>query len=837
MHQSLPAHAPSYKHLGFWGIILISGILTYVAFSFYSLRNVIVSKDEVAFDHSQKLLDAETLSLKAEKKVASSRGFLLFGEIEMLRKMDEAHKEFIHYLEELKKSKLSPQGLALLETVEKAEEEHHQVLLELIQRKALLKEPEKFQDFFTERLVPRRVRLESALEAFENHKRKILDESRKESVSSAARALNYSFFLGVITFITIPLMGFFLYQSLRGQKKALEQAETAADRFYDLVNHLDHSIVWEGEAAPFAFTFVSERAQFLIGVSGKEWEKNTQSFFDRIPADQHAEIKETFLLAKNTLSDQRCVHQMITSENKLIWVQTGVHPKRKAQGEVKFYGLIMDITPLKEAKDKLQTIQQQFQSIMENAPSLIYMKDSQGKYLFCNKQVEKFLNLRADQIVERLDSDILSPDNIEQVHKIDRLVMETGEAIKDEEIFTINHTKTTFLTTKFPLRNIGGEIYGVCGIATDITEQKEALEAYKDSEERLDLALRGSGMGIWDWDVRHHHLIWNDNTYHMFNYPLNYTLQGFSSFEQRIHPEDRELVLKALNDSMENKKDFRAEFRIIWSNGSIRTIMSLGRAIYDNENKPCRVVGVVVDITERKNFEKSLENAVRVREEVLAVVSHDLRNPLGVMLMSAGLVDRKAPDDEFGHWVRIQVAKITKAGERMNNLIEDLLNLAKLEAGHFHLERKSFTVDSLLDDVYETAYLQAREHSVVLTKKNESKGIRVLVDQAQIIRVLHNLVGNALKFTPADGQILMEVRNSKTHVIFTVQDTGPGIADHHLPHVFDRFWQAQGTSHKGTGLGLAISKGIIEAHGGSIWAESRFGQGAKFSFTLPILGS
>ncbi len=228
--------------------------------------------------------------------------------------------------------------------------------------------------------------------------------------------------------------------------------------------------------------------------------------------------------------------------------------------------------------------------------------------------------------------------------------------------------------------------------------------------------------------------------------------------------------------------------------------------------------------------------AVRTREEVLAVVSHDLKNPLGTISLSANLLTRSAPEGEPGARVRRHADTIQRSAQRMDHLIRDLLDMASLREGKLTIERREHPVGQLIDEALALLEPLAEEKSLELQARVRGRDTRLLCDPHRIFQVLSNLVGNALKFTPAAGRVEVRAEPQGPEVRFAVQDSGPGIPRDRLPHIFDPYWQAKETARHGTGLGLYIARGIVEAHGGRLWVESEPGQGSTFFFTLPVAG-
>ena len=225
--------------------------------------------------------------------------------------------------------------------------------------------------------------------------------------------------------------------------------------------------------------------------------------------------------------------------------------------------------------------------------------------------------------------------------------------------------------------------------------------------------------------------------------------------------------------------------------------------------------------------------AVRTREEVLAVVSHDLKNPLGSIALSTQLLRRLIPSGEEGERMRNHARTIERSVERMDRLIRDLLDMASIQAGQLKLDQARYEVGELVREGLLLLEPLAIEKRIELRTWLPRERYWVCCDRERVFQVLSNLVGNALKFTPEGGTVTVVVEPEGDFVRFSIQDTGPGIPPEALPHLFEPFWQAKDTARMGTGLGLTISRGIVETHGGWLEVESAPGLGSTFSFTLP----
>jgi PAS domain S-box-containing protein len=230
------------------------------------------------------------------------------------------------------------------------------------------------------------------------------------------------------------------------------------------------------------------------------------------------------------------------------------------------------------------------------------------------------------------------------------------------------------------------------------------------------------------------------------------------------------------------------------------------------------------------------QEAVRVREDLLAIVSHDLRNPLGVVLASSSLLLKSSLPPEKEERARRQIEAIQRAANRMNRLIRDLLDFASIQEGRLSVNLHPHDAAVIVGEVLEALEPLAAPKALRLVHDTGAE-LRVSCDHDRVVQLFSNVVGNAIKFTPEGGTITVRATRQGGDVRFAVVDTGPGISAEERPHVFDRYYQARRKNRDGIGLGLSIARGIVEAHGGRIWVESEEGKGSTFFFTLPSVGA
>jgi signal transduction histidine kinase len=243
-----------------------------------------------------------------------------------------------------------------------------------------------------------------------------------------------------------------------------------------------------------------------------------------------------------------------------------------------------------------------------------------------------------------------------------------------------------------------------------------------------------------------------------------------------------------------------------------------------------RIAAVAID---NARLYRQAQDALRARDQILRVVAHDLRSPISAVISGVDLLLEDGPadlrDGPLGRSLRL----VRSSAEHAARMIEDLLDLSRMESGRLSLDTAFIPAAPLLREAIATHRRTAEARGITLRGEASDALPRVAADEGRVFQVLGNLLGNALKFTPRGGRVDVGAAADGAEVRWWVADTGPGIAPDDLPHLFDAFWQARRGDRRGLGLGLAIVKGIVEAHGGRAWAESTLGEGTRVTFTLP----
>jgi signal transduction histidine kinase/ActR/RegA family two-component response regulator len=319
-----------------------------------------------------------------------------------------------------------------------------------------------------------------------------------------------------------------------------------------------------------------------------------------------------------------------------------------------------------------------------------------------------------------------------------------------------------------------------------------------------------------------------------FSSALGEQLAGASANEG-----DALLVSSALNDmpigEALHSKGMRRHYclKLLDGNNLIgAAVMSAreGRELSDDDQSFLQVLGSrAASAISQAVSRDALRSEIAAREGVLAVVAHDLKNPVHVISLTAGGMLRRMPDAAS----RRPIERIIRAADRAERLLRDLSEVSAIESGRFSIEQRYVEPADLILSALESQQGLAQDASVIIGTDLSPELPSIEADEERLLEVLENLIGNAVKFTGSGGSITLGAARRDEEILFWVKDNGSGISPEELPHVFDRFWQAKKSQRRGTGLGLTICKGIVEAHGGQIWAESAPNQGTTMFFTIP----
>ena len=514
-------------------------------------------------------------------------------------------------------------------------------------------------------------------------------------------------------------------------------------------------------------------------------------------------------------------------------------------------GSTRDITERKRAEEALRESESRFRQLADTMPQIVWVTRPDGYHEYYNRRWYDYIGCTPEECHGHGWNAPLHPDDRQR--SIDRweFALRTGEPYEIEYRFRSKEGEYRwFLARALPVRDHDGRVVRWFGTCTDIEGMKrsEALlregEArYRDAEralranqERLLAALSASDTGTFRWEPETGDFLeFDDNLKGLFGLAPEHPIRATDDFFGRVHPEDR-TGLEAAVDRSRRGEDFEMEFRVVLPDGCVRWLYDRGKMVRDGGGRPAYLVGACTDITKRKRVEEALQDADRRKDEFLATLAHELRNPLAPIRNALHLM--KGAGGE-GEGFEAERAMAERNVVHLTRLIDDLMDVARIGRGKIELQKEVVDLATIVLQAVETArpLIDGRLHE--LTVALPEGAIRVDADPTRLEQVLWNLLNNSAKYTGPGGQIRLGVEPDGDEAVVRVRDTGVGIEAEMLPRVFDMFVQVgehRGHDQGGLGIGLSLVKTLVEMHGGSITASSDGpGKGSEFVVRLPLL--
>ncbi len=380
-----------------------------------------------------------------------------------------------------------------------------------------------------------------------------------------------------------------------------------------------------------------------------------------------------------------------------------------------------------------------------------------------------------------------------------------------------------------------GNLRGGFGITQDITDIKAAEQALRDSEARLQLATEIGRSGTWDWNLHSGELIWSRGHYEILGYRVGEVQPGYQAWVERVHRDDRARVEAEIRRSMQERVDYVVEFRVVWPDASTHWMSSRGRYEYDQDGSCRRMIGVMADITTFKQAELALREADQRKDEFLAMLAHELRNPLAPIRNAAHVLGRLDLAEPRLRWAQ---DIIERQVSHLAHLVDELLDVSRIVQGKIVLKKTRIELSDLIRQACESVQpiMSAKGHRFDVHMP--AAPVVLEGDLVRLVQILQNLLNNAAKYTPDCGCIELLGRLLESEIEIEVRDNGMGISAELLPVVFDLFRQGNRTldrSQGGLGIGLTLVRQLVRLHGGQVSASSRGpGQGASFIVRLPL---
>lgn len=379
-------------------------------------------------------------------------------------------------------------------------------------------------------------------------------------------------------------------------------------------------------------------------------------------------------------------------------------------------------------------------------------------------------------------------------------------------------------------------------IARDITQKKLEAMLLAKSEALLSEAESIAHFGSWEYDVHSNLITWSKELYRIYDVNPEETVPTIELINSMLKPEDTEYFMKTVEKAINEGTPYNIELEIHTPAGNLKIIEGRGRPVYNTEGKVIKLVGTAMDITEKKMAQRKLEQYLEELKELNAtkdrffsIIAHDLKNPFGALKNLSDILYSMYND--FSEEERLEIiSEMYKSSNKLYELLENLLTWSRSQRGTIQFNPEETNLKLITNNCVELLKKSANNKSIKL-QDEVSEELVVNCDVNMITTVVRNLITNAIKFTPENGEITVFAEKTENEVIVAVRDTGIGISDEDKQILFriDVHHTTIGTSQeKGTGLGLILCKEFVEKHGGKIWVESEIGKGSTFKFTIPI---
>ncbi|MFH7029641.1 MAG: PAS domain S-box protein [Heteroscytonema crispum UTEX LB 1556] len=634
--------------------------------------------------------------------------------------------------------------------------------------------------------------------------------------------------------------------------EALRRSEAKFQRLAANVPGVIYQYILHADGSD-AFTYISPKCQEIYEYSAEELLQDFSIVWRMIHPDDVEYVSNANAISSQRLETFDVEFRLIPPSGNLKWIHTISQPERQSNGDTIFDGLVMDITERKQAEEALRQSLAILNAVNAATPTLIYVKDTQGRAVMANPATINLIGKPEAEVIGYRDVDFhINQDTALAIVENDRLVMDTGQVQVFEETLEFPKGTRTFISTKSPYRNEQGNIIGLIGVSTDITERKRAEEIIKQSEALFRGVFESDLIGILFWNIQGQITDANDTFVRMTGYTRE-EMQAGQIYDREITPpEYHELDAEKFEILQTSGSYSPVEKEYICKDGS-RIPILLGCAFLPGFTD--RGVAFVLDISEQKRLQQEWERllveaqaareeavvANRTKDEFLAVVSHELRSPLNSILGWAKLLQTRTFDQAT---TKRALETIERNAKAQSQLIEDLLDISRMIKGNLRLQLAPVNLANVIQTSIDIVSPAALAKQIQIEFFSHTTASEVSGDFNRLQQIVINLLTNAIKFTPNGGRVEIQLSNQEngkeSNAQIQVTDTGKGISPDFLPYVFERFRQASSTSTRakdGLGLGLAIVRNLVELHGGIVTAASPGeGLGATFTVRLPLLG-
>jgi PAS domain S-box-containing protein len=636
-----------------------------------------------------------------------------------------------------------------------------------------------------------------------------------------------------------------IMRDLRGQKRVEALLANVAQHVRGMLYQFHRTA--DGVSS---FPYASPGAFELYGLSPEELRTDPKRLKSRIHAADLERVVAEINKSQEQLTTWSVEYRYLALDGSIHWHRGESTPVRLSDGSTLWHGFIHDATQEHVYAYELAQSKLQFEQAIAALDHGFAMYDVDEKLIVCNdayagiygisdktRQLRpKYEDLIRMTIAENPAARLLLPNGVTFEQWISQRLLEFRTNVGHSE----QHLGNRWIRVDERKTVTGGT---VC-VRTDITELKLAEFEARVQQERLRVATKVGGFGVWEWELADGNITWDTRMCELYDYELDEFPGTYAAWKARVHPDDIKRVEQDFERSVNARREFKSRYRVVKKDGTVRYIDAQGACVLDGSGNIIRVVGVNQDTTEEvesqevlKRHAEAAEAATKAKAEFLATMSHEIRTPMnGVIGMTNLLIGTSLDGAQ-----REYVETIRACGESLLSLINNIMDFSKMEAGKLILERVPFSLDQAVVQSIMLFTSQAEAKGIQLLHTLPADPVMVVGDPTRFKQILLNLVSNALKFT-TDGFVKVSLQthrssDSETVVELQVADTGIGISGEHLIRLGEAFLQADASTTRqygGTGLGLSITLSLIQKMNGNISVASEVNKGTTFSVRLPL---
>jgi PAS domain S-box-containing protein len=522
--------------------------------------------------------------------------------------------------------------------------------------------------------------------------------------------------------------------------------------------------------------------------------------------------------------------------------------KLESNGQTVYATILRDVSEHKRREAEIRERTRLFRAIFDQTFQFIGLLHPDGTVIEVNQAALSFGGLTASDVIGRPFWEArwwsLSGRTGSEIKDSVRRAAQ-GEFVRYEvDVRGAGDLVRTIDFSIKPVFDESGKVALLIPEGRDVSEKARAHAALRQSEARLAKAQRIAKLGHWDWDIRTNALYWSDEVYRIFGLQPNTFGATYHAFLNTVHRDDRQMVEKAVAAALIGEAPYSIDHRIVLPDGGIQTVHEQAEITYDEAGRPIRMIGMVQDITDRKREEEALrlakeqaEVANKAKSQFLANMSHELRTPLNAIIGFSEMILKEVHGRLGSDRYKDYISSIHESGQLLLGVINDILDMSKIEAGRAELDVVEFPIEDVIASVRRVLRQRASAAGLGIATEIDPHLPWLRADERMVKQILLNLLSNAIKFTPEGGEIILSAaRANDGGMVVCVCDTGIGIAPEDIPKALEPFGQIDGALTKryaGTGLGLPLVKSMVDLHGGTLAIDSVPGQGTKVSVHFP----